>query len=85
MKRSLFLVLALALLSSTFLVSAQDEVELRWRTRPDNQAEIDVYTAASEAIDEDWDGVSLSYEPGGSESSKLPRCSRNRTRSWYST
>lgn len=67
MKRSLFLVLALALLTSTFLVSAQDEVELRWRTRPDNQAEIDVYTAASEAIDADWDGVSLSYEPGGSE------------------
>lgn len=51
-------------------VFAQDEegITLRWRTRPDNQAEIDVYTAASEAIDEAWDGVSLQYEPGGSES-----------------
>lgn len=49
---------------------AQDEegITLRWRTRPDNQAEIDVYTAASEAIDEAWYGVSLQYEPGGSES-----------------
>lgn len=45
----------------------QDDVSLRWRTRPDNQAEIDVYTAASESIDEAWDGVTLEYEPGGSE------------------
>jgi multiple sugar transport system substrate-binding protein len=48
-------------------VFAQDEVTLRWRTRPDNQAEIDVYTAASTSIDEGWDGVTLAYEPGGSE------------------
>ena len=69
MKRSLFFVLILALLLSTALVSAQDEeVTLRWRTRPDNQAEIDVYSAASEAIDADWEGVALEYEPGGSES-----------------
>jgi multiple sugar transport system substrate-binding protein len=47
---------------------SQDAVTLRWRTRPDNQAEIDVYTAASETIDAAWDGVSLEYEPGGSES-----------------
>jgi multiple sugar transport system substrate-binding protein len=47
---------------------AQDEVALRWRTRPDNQAEIDVYTAANASIDEGWDGVTLAYEPGGSES-----------------
>lgn len=68
MKRSLFMVLILALLMSTALVSAQDEeVTLRWRTRPDNQAEIDVYTAASEAIDAEWEGVTLEYEPGGSE------------------
>ena len=38
------------------------------RTRPDNQAEIDVYTEASAAIDEAFEGVSLTYEPGGSES-----------------
>lgn len=48
--------------------AAQDETTLRWRTRPDNQAEIDVYTAASEAIDAEWAEVTLVYEPGGSES-----------------
>lgn len=64
----MFFVLILALLLSTALVSAQDEdVTLRWRTRPDNQAEIDVYSAAGSAIDEAWDGVALEYEPGGSE------------------
>lgn len=69
MKRALFLMLILALLLPTALVVvAQDEdVTLRWRTRPDNQPEIDVYQAASDSIDEAWDGVSLSYEPGGTE------------------
>ena len=42
MKRILALVLILAFLSEAF---AQD-VTLRWRTRPDNQAEIDVYQSA---------------------------------------
>jgi len=70
MKRSLFVVLILALLLSTALVSAQDEeVTLRWRTRPDNQASIDLYTSVSVSIDESWDGVALEYEPGGSETS----------------
>ena len=55
-----------SLTAPLFVVNAQD-VTLRWRTRPDNQAEIDVYTAAGQAIDEAWDGVSLVYEPGGSE------------------
>jgi len=63
------LLVALGLMLSLPLAAQDDEdVTLRWRTRPDNQAEIDVYTAASEAIDEAWDGVSLEYEPGGSES-----------------
>jgi multiple sugar transport system substrate-binding protein len=44
------------------------QVDLRWRTRPDNQAEIDVYSAASKSIDEAWDEATLTYEPGGSES-----------------
>ena len=58
-----------ALLISFFLpVFAQDEVNLRWRTRPDNQAEIDVYERASETIDASFEGVTLEYEPGGSES-----------------
>ncbi|MEL7436021.1 MAG: extracellular solute-binding protein, partial [Chloroflexota bacterium] len=70
MKHVVFLALIVALMLPTALVVvAQDdeEVTLRWRTRPDNQAEIDVYTAASETIDEAWDGVALEYEPGGSE------------------
>jgi len=63
------LLVALGLMLSLPIAAQDDEdVTLRWRTRPDNQSEIDVYTAASEAIDEAWDGVSLEYEPGGSES-----------------
>jgi len=64
---ALMLVLAFAL-SLVLPVMAQDEdVALRWRTRPDNQAEIDVYSSVSENVDEGWDGVALNYEPGGSE------------------
>lgn len=44
-----------------------DGITLRWRTRPDNQQEIDVYTSVSESIDAAWDGVTLEYEPGGTE------------------
>jgi multiple sugar transport system substrate-binding protein len=67
MKRLILVVVIAALaLSALPAVLAQD-VTLRWRTRPDNQAEIDVYTAASQSIDEAWDGVTLAYEPGGSE------------------
>jgi len=72
MSKKLFVaILAVALVASFVLPTfAQDEeVELRWRTRPDNQAEIDVYTAASETIDDAWEGVGLEYEPGGSETS----------------
>ena len=46
-----------------------EEITLRWRTRPDNQAEIDVYQKASDAIQAKMTGVKLTYEPGGSESS----------------
>lgn len=63
----LVIVIAAVALSALPAVLAQD-ITLRWRTRPDNQAEIDVYTAASQSIDEAWDGVTLEYEPGGSES-----------------
>ena len=44
-----------------------EEVSLRWRTRPDNQAEIDVYQSVSDSIE--IPGVTLVYEPGGSETS----------------
>ncbi len=65
----LMLVVGMVLTLAIPVATAQDEedITLRWRTRPDNQAEIDVYTAASETIDEGWDGVALEYEPGGSE------------------
>ena len=46
-----------------------EEISLRWRTRPDNQAEIDVYQAISEDLDAKLEGIKLTYEPGGSESS----------------
>lgn len=45
-----------------------DGVSLRWRTRPDNQAEIDVYSEVSTTID-DANDYTLEYEPGGSETS----------------
>lgn len=45
------------------------EVELRWRTRPDNQAEIDVYQEVSDELSAAGLGFTLSYEPGGSETS----------------
>jgi len=69
MKRviTILILLALAAMLIAPIVVAQEDVTLRWRTRPDNQAEIDVYAAASASIDESWDGVSLVYEPGGSE------------------
>jgi multiple sugar transport system substrate-binding protein len=44
-----------------------DGVSLRWRTRPDNQAEIDVYQSVSDSIDEAWAEATLEYEPGGTE------------------
>jgi multiple sugar transport system substrate-binding protein len=44
-----------------------DGISLRWRTRPDNQAEIDVYQSVSDSIEGAWDGVDLEYEPGGTE------------------
>jgi multiple sugar transport system substrate-binding protein len=54
-------------LSMTFVSKAADDITLRWRTRPDNQAEIDLYQSISDTIDKEWDGVTLKYEPGGTE------------------
>jgi len=66
----LVVIMAMAMAVPTFGQDDEEEdVTLRWRTRPDNQAEIDVYSSVSEDIDENWDGVALEYEPGGSESS----------------
>jgi multiple sugar transport system substrate-binding protein len=55
----------------TVVVDPGDEmaVTLRWRTRPDNQAEIDVYQAISNKLDTELSGIDLVYEAGGSETS----------------
>lgn len=53
--------------SNTSTDSTAEEITLRWRTRPDNQAEIDVYQTVSDNLDASMDGVTLVYEPGGSE------------------
>lgn len=47
--------------------ATEGDVMLRWRTRPDNQEEAGVYKSISDAIDANLEGVSLAYEPGGSE------------------
>ncbi|MBM3124745.1 MAG: sugar ABC transporter substrate-binding protein [Chloroflexi bacterium] len=44
-----------------------EEISLRWRTRPDNQEEIDVYSQISETLDAELEGIALTYEPGGTE------------------
>jgi multiple sugar transport system substrate-binding protein len=46
---------------------AMEDVAIRWRTRPDNQEEIDVYSKISEELDGELEGVTLTYEPGGTE------------------
>lgn len=54
---------------STEEMADEAEITLRWRTRPDNQAEIDVYQSVSDELDTAMENVSLVYEPGGSEGS----------------
>ena len=45
-------------------------VTIRWRTRPDNDAEAAVYASIGDQIDEaNGDAFSLSYEPGNNEGS----------------
>ncbi len=43
------------------------EVTIRWRTRPDNQEEANVYQNISNQLDAQLEGIKLVYEPGGSE------------------
>ncbi|GAB4579102.1 MAG: sugar ABC transporter substrate-binding protein [Anaerolineales bacterium] len=45
------------------------DVTLRWRTRPDNQEEADVYNSISQELDAQLEGITLTYEAGGSETS----------------
>jgi len=50
-------------------VAAAGEVALRWRTRPDNQEEAALYQEISTELDAKLEGIALTYEPGGSETS----------------
>jgi len=60
MNRKLVIVALLAVLTASLsfalVANAQDDVTVTWRTRPDNQAEIDVYTSLSDSIDAKLDG-----------------------------
>lgn len=71
MNRKLVIVALLAVLTASLsfalVANAQDDVTVTWRTRPDNQAEIDVYTSLSDSIDAKLDGVTLAYQAGGTE------------------
>lgn len=49
--------------------AAGEAVALRWRTRPDNQAEADLYKSISDEITAKGVGLELTYEPGNSEGS----------------
>jgi multiple sugar transport system substrate-binding protein len=49
--------------------AAAETVDLRWRTRPDNQAEADVYNQISDDITAKGIGLNLTYEAGNSEGS----------------
>ena len=49
--------------------AATETVDLRWRTRPDNQAEADLYASISDDITASGIGLNLTYEPGNSEGS----------------
>ncbi len=76
MKKLMVLLLMAVLSVSAFAagggeaaVEDSEEVVLRWRTRPDNQEEIAVYQQISDEISAQLDGITLIYEPGGSESS----------------
>ena len=46
-----------------------EAVDLRWRTRPDNQAEADLYKGISDEITASGIGLNLTYEAGNSEGS----------------
>jgi multiple sugar transport system substrate-binding protein len=71
MNRKLVILALLAVmtasLSFALVANAQDDITVTWRTRPDNQAEADVYQGLSDSIDAGLDGVTLTYQAGGTE------------------
>ena len=53
--------------AATETTAAAEEAALRWRTRPDNTEEADVYQEISDSLDEELANVTLAYEPGASQ------------------
>ncbi len=71
-RKSLWLVLSLVLIATLVLAScgqqpaaAPEQVTIRWRTRPDNQAEQDVYQQISDELSKQLaaEGITLQYDP----------------------
>jgi multiple sugar transport system substrate-binding protein len=56
-----------ALVFSSIPVMAQDDVTITFRTRPDNDAEADVYRKVAATISERLDGITVEYQAGGTE------------------
>ena len=69
-RRSAMLATALAtaaLVGSSVAVAAQDDVTVTFRTRPDNEAEAQVYRDVAAKISEQLDGITVEYQAGGTE------------------
>ena len=56
-----------ALVGSSIAVAAQDDVTVTFRTRPDNEAEAQVYRDVAAQISEQLDGITVEYQAGGTE------------------
>ncbi len=58
-----------ALVGASLPIVAQDDVTVTFRTRPDNDAEAEVYAQVAAQISEQLDGITVEYQKGGSETS----------------
>lgn len=58
-----------ALVAASLPVVAQDDVTVTFRTRPDNDAEAEVYAQVASQISDQLDGITVEYQKGGSETS----------------
>jgi multiple sugar transport system substrate-binding protein len=56
-----------ALVGASLPIVAQDDVTVTFRTRPDNDAEAEVYAQVAAQISEQLDGITVEYQKGGSE------------------
>jgi multiple sugar transport system substrate-binding protein len=56
-----------ALVGSSVAVAAQDDVTVTFRTRPDNEAEAEVYRQVAAQISDQLDGITVEYQAGGTE------------------